>query len=248
MAVAQAVLSETRRGVLEALCDTFIPAVEADAGDPVEREFMARAASDLQVAAQIEDLLAQAMLPEEIEALGGLLDALGAEGFAEAPLEARTAIVHAFRDQDPDAKHGLHQVKALTYLFFYALPDEAGSNPNWEALGYPGPASAPPSPEAAPKTIAVEQVSGDSATLECDVCVVGSGAGGAVIAARLRRGRQARARCSRPAATGTRPTSSSSSCPATSSSTTAAGWRRPNPARSRSSPARRSAAARSSTT
>jgi choline dehydrogenase-like flavoprotein len=184
MAVAQAVLSETRRGVLEALCDTFVPAVEAEAGDPIEQAFMARAASDLQVAAQIEDLLAQAMLPEEIEALGGLLDALGAEGFVEAPLEARTAIVHGFRDQEPAAKHGLHQLKALTYLFFYALPDEAGQNPNWEAISYPGPRSAPPSPEAAPKTVAVEAVSGESATLECDVCVVGSGAGGAVIAAR----------------------------------------------------------------
>jgi choline dehydrogenase-like flavoprotein len=145
---------------------------------------MARAASDLEVAAQIEGLMAQAMLPEEIEALGGLLDALGAEGFAEAPLEARTLMIHGFRDSDPDAKHGLHQLKALTYLFFYALPDEVGSNPNWEAISYPGPDSAPPSPEAAPKTITVEPISGDSATLACDVCVVGSGAGGAVIAAR----------------------------------------------------------------
>jgi hypothetical protein len=42
---------------------------------------------------------------------------------------------------------------ALTFLFFYALPDERGRNPNWEALGYPGPISAPPSPEDAPKTI-----------------------------------------------------------------------------------------------
>jgi choline dehydrogenase-like flavoprotein len=184
VAVAQAVLSETRRGVLEALCDTFIPALDVETGDRVERDFMARAASDLGVAAQIEGLLAQTLLPEELEALGGLLDALGAQGFADAPLEARTGIVHAFRDQDPQAKHGLHQLKALTFLFFYALPDEAGSNPNWEALSYPGPSSPAPAPEAAPKTIAIEPVSGDSAAIACDVCVVGSGAGGAVIAAR----------------------------------------------------------------
>ena len=156
MAVAQAVLSDERRGVLEALCDTFIPSLDVETGDSIESEFMARAASDLGVAAQIEDLLAQAMLPEEIDALGGLLDALGAEGFADAPHDARTQIVHGFRDQDPLAKHGLHQLKALTYLFFYALPDEAGSNPNWEAISYPGPSSPPPSPEAAPKTITVE--------------------------------------------------------------------------------------------
>ncbi|HZK16409.1 MAG TPA: GMC family oxidoreductase N-terminal domain-containing protein, partial [Solirubrobacterales bacterium] len=184
MAVAQAVLGETRRATLAALCETFVPALERESADPVEAAFLARGASDLQVAAQIEALIAEALMPEEIEAVGGLLDALAAEGFDEAPLEARTQIVHGFRAADPEAKHGLHRLKALTVLFFYALPDEAGSNPNWEAIGYPGPASPPPGPEQAPKTIAVERVSGDSATLSADVCVVGSGSGGAVIAAR----------------------------------------------------------------
>jgi choline dehydrogenase-like flavoprotein len=184
MAVAQAVFGETRRATLEALCETFVPGVDNDGADPVEAAFMARGAGELQIAAQIEGLLAEAMVPEEIEAVGGLLDALAAEGFDAAPLEARTQIVHGFRAQDPEAKHGLQQLKGLTVLFFYALPDEAGSNPNWEAIGYPGPASAPPSAAQAPKTIAVEQVSGAGATLSADVCIVGSGAGGAVIAAR----------------------------------------------------------------
>jgi choline dehydrogenase-like flavoprotein len=184
MAVAQSVLSATRRATLEALCETFAPAIEADTADPLEAEFMARGAADLQVAAQVEGLLAEAMVPEEIEAVGGLLDALAAEGFDDAPLEARTQIVHAFGEQDAEAKHGLHQLKALTVLFFYALPDEAGSNPNWAAVGYPGPASPAPSATAAPKTIAVEEVAGPTATLSADVCVVGSGPGGAVIAAR----------------------------------------------------------------
>src|SRR5205807_6798432 len=63
--------------------------------------------------------------------------------------------------------------------------------PNWEVLGYPGPVSAPPAPEEAPKTINVERVTGATATLEADVCVIGSGAGGGVIAAELQRaGRQ----------------------------------------------------------
>jgi choline dehydrogenase-like flavoprotein len=44
--------------------------------------------------------------------------------------------------------------------------------------------SAPPSPEQAPKTLRVESVEGASATLSCEVCVVGSGAGGGVVAAR----------------------------------------------------------------
>src|SRR5204862_6159520 len=112
-----------------------------------------------------------------------LLDALAAQGFAAADVDGRTQLVHAFRDQDPASKLGLQSLKALTMLFFYALPDEQGRNPNWEAIGYSGAISAPPSPEEAPKTIEIEQVSGESATLACDVCVVGSGAGGGVIAA-----------------------------------------------------------------
>src|SRR5205807_6680857 len=87
----------------------------------------------------------------------------------------------------PEAKLGVRQLRALTLLFFYALPDAKGRNPNWEPLGYPGPISAAPSPEEAPKTIGVESVSGAAATLEADVCVDGSGAGGAVIAAELQR-------------------------------------------------------------
>jgi choline dehydrogenase-like flavoprotein len=181
MAISTEVFDATRRATLTALCDTFVPAVESASEDAVERDFMGRAASDLDVAGQVEGLLAQAMLPEEVEAVGGLLDALAAEGFADAPVEARTQIVHGFRAADPEAKLGLQQLKALTLLFFYSLPDERGQNPSWELIGYPGPNSAPPD---APKTISVAQVSGDSATLTADVCVVGSGAGGSVIAAK----------------------------------------------------------------
>ena len=45
MAVAQAVLTDTQRDTLDALCDTFVPAVESETQDPVEQAFMARAAS-----------------------------------------------------------------------------------------------------------------------------------------------------------------------------------------------------------
>ncbi len=179
------VLSEARRRTLEAVCDTVAPAVEVDADDAVVREFYARTASDLGIAAQLEGLFAQAMMAEEIEALGQLLDAIGGNEFAEQPLEARTQIMHGIASSGPAAKLGVRQLRALTLLFFYALPDASGRNPNWDAIGYPGPNSAPPPPEEAPKTINAECVAGATATLEADVCVIGSGAGGAVIAAEL---------------------------------------------------------------
>ncbi len=185
MAVMAPAFDETQRLTLAALCDAYIPSVDSDTGDPVEREFMARSAADLGVAEQIEDMLSQAMLPDELAAVGGLLDALAAEDFVNLDTAGRTAVIHGFRDGDPEAKLGLDQLRGLTILFFYALPDEQGRNPNWEALGYPGPVSAPPDAAAAPKTIDVTEVAGDSATVSAEVCVVGSGAGGSVIAAKL---------------------------------------------------------------
>ena len=146
MAVVASVFSEVQRSTLEALCDTFVPAVESDTGDPVERAFMARAASDMLVAAQIEEMLGDALTPEEVVEVGGLLDALAEQGLSpEASAEARVQIVHGVRAASPEAKQGLTQLKGLTLLLFYGSPDDAGSNPNWEALGYPGPRSAAPS-------------------------------------------------------------------------------------------------------
>src|SRR3954469_3373255 len=183
MAVMASVLTDSQRETLTALCDTFVPAIESDTQDPVEREFLTRSASDLQVAAQIEGTFADTLLPDEIAQFAGLLDALAEQGFSQLPLEGRTQAIHAFREQDPEAKLGLHSLKALTFLFFYALPDEQGRNPNWEAIGYPGPVSPPPSPQEAPKTLKVLPPPADGETLTADVVVVGSGAGGSVIAA-----------------------------------------------------------------
>jgi hypothetical protein len=71
-----------RRHTLDAVCDTFAPSLRVD------DHFDMRSASDLGVAAQIEGLLAQTAMPEEIEALGQLLDAIGGHdraGWAPIP-------------------------------------------------------------------------------------------------------------------------------------------------------------------
>ena len=58
----------------------------------------------------------------------------------------------------PERRQALRELKLGVMGIFYALPDADARNPNWAALGFPGPASAPPSPAQAPKTIAVEQL------------------------------------------------------------------------------------------
>ncbi len=177
---AVAVLTEAQRATLTLLCDTFAPSIASASADEVERAFLERPAGALGIVDQIEGLMGQVMTPQEIGQFGDLLGALADEGFDGADVQTRTAIVHAF-GEDPAAKLGLAALRGLTLLFFYGLPDEQGRNANWEAIGFPGPPSAPP---PTPKTLTVQEVSGPSQTLTADVVVVGSGAGGGVIAAR----------------------------------------------------------------
>jgi choline dehydrogenase-like flavoprotein len=181
------VLSEIQQATLRAVVDTFAPAVEAP-DDPTG--FWARRASDLGIDLAILDQLGSGAVPEEqVDGLRQLLDALDEQGFTGAPLEAREQILHGFMDSGPEALAGLSGLRALTFLLFYAMPDPStGRNPNWEAIGYPGPRAAPPSADEAPKTIELTRPETQDLTLTADVVVVGSGAGGGVVAGKLAAG------------------------------------------------------------
>ena len=163
-----------RLALVSAFADTLVPALE-DTGDDAVAAFRRRSAGDLGVA----ELLAPVLTGPQ----AALLDELGRQGFADLDLAARTAALHQLA-VDPARRQALRELKLGVMGIFYALPDADGRNPSWAALGFPGPACAPPSPEQAPKTIAVEQLDGP-ATFTADACVIGSGAGGSVIAAEL---------------------------------------------------------------
>jgi acyl-CoA reductase-like NAD-dependent aldehyde dehydrogenase/choline dehydrogenase-like flavoprotein len=180
-------LSAAQRRTLMTLCDTFVPSLEppdsgdgAEPGDPLG--FWGRAASDLAVPEAIEQVMAQ--LPaERVEGVRRLLDAFAAEGFDEAPPEAREQMIHAFAESSPETLAGVGSLRGATMSLHYALPDlGTGLNPNWAAMGYPGPL-APPA--AAEKPLTTRTPQGGEMTIEADVCVVGSGAGGGVIAGEL---------------------------------------------------------------
>lgn len=151
--------------VLAAFADTLVPGLEGD-------DFMRRAATDV-------------VPPDALAAIATarhepLLAELEAAGFASLDLDTRTRLLVELGARGGETRQLLRELKAGVMGLFYALPD----NPSWQALGFRGPVTEPPE---APKTIPIESVKGQRATLEADVCIVGSGAGGSVIAAELQR-------------------------------------------------------------
>lgn len=83
----------------------------------------------------------------------------------------------------PPLRKAFQALKRLTTVVYYTATDERGRNPAWATIGYPGPTG--PAPYKA-KPIKPLSITTDT-TLECDVVVVGSGAGGGVVAGELAR-------------------------------------------------------------
>jgi choline dehydrogenase-like flavoprotein len=172
------------RALVAAVCDTLLPARGEDEASSNGARAWSQSASELGIAGRVADgLAAGGLAPHVAAAVEALLARLADSDFSDATPERRVELLHDAA-ADPAARFALKQLKTMTFGDLFGSFDENGRNPIWDEINYPGPISAPPTPAQAPKTIPLEQVSGDSATLTADVCIVGSGAGGAVIAAR----------------------------------------------------------------
>jgi choline dehydrogenase-like flavoprotein len=167
------------RDLIAAVCDTLLP---AEAGAGAARAW-SRSATDLGISGRVAEGVA-GLRPHVAAALASLEARLGDLDFLAADPARRIELLHEAA-ADPASRFALKQLKTMVFGDLFGSFDENGRNPVWEEIDYPGPNSAPPSAAEAPKTIKVESVSGPEATLEADAVVVGSGAGGSVIAARL---------------------------------------------------------------
>jgi len=172
-------MNETQRGVLRAIADTVVPSVER-ADD--RHGFWARSGSDVGADQAVAEALAQLPEPQR-EGLGQLAEGLAQMGFLTASQRSREQLLRNLAALGPEAAAGAQVLVGLSLFFAYSLPDPAtGMNPLWAEFGYPGP-GAPPEP--LPKAAAALVPEGDEAAFEADAVVVGSGAGGGVIAAAL---------------------------------------------------------------
>lgn len=172
-------MTAERHEALRAICDTVVPAIERDE-DP--HGFWARTATDVGTDLAIVEYL-KAMPDAQREGLLGLIDALGDLGIAQASPPSREQLLTNVALLGPQATVGVAALIGLTLFLTYSLPDPAtGQNPMWAQFGYPGPVSPP---AAGTKTISPVMPDGDELTLDADVVIVGSGAGGGVIAGTL---------------------------------------------------------------
>jgi choline dehydrogenase-like flavoprotein len=175
------VLTDAQRATLTAICDTVVPSLARDR-DP--EGLWARKASDLGVDVGAAQLISEIPDPELRGGLVQLIDAVGGQGITRAPSqESREQILRNTALSDPRAAAGVGALINMTLFLHYGAPDpQTGQNPNWQTLGYPGPISAPPRVD---KPLKIHEPEGPDETLEADVCIVGSGSGGAVCAAVL---------------------------------------------------------------
>ena len=171
---------DTRSRVLVAMADTFIGGM----GHP---------GSPIRVAASMEETVRRLPSKADRDRLQLILGVLSRRSgtflltgrpvpFHLWPREQRIRLMTRWSTSRLAFRRQLFQVfKRLSLLAFLGETEGDGTNPVWPDIGYPGPSNAAP---PTPKQIRTTTLDGDT-TLSCDAVIVGSGAGGSVVAAEL---------------------------------------------------------------
>lgn len=180
-------LTAAQRATLAAVCETFLPELVRD--DDTAALF-ATGAVRTGAAQRVEHLINLLGDPRDGARLRTLLTVLGSR-LANLALNGRMVSFATLEPREREEvlrrwaispialrRAGFQALKRLTHVAHFCWPLDDGMHPAWRAVGYPGPLD-PPLDGAKP--LPVFPLPGDK-TLDCDVVVVGSGAGGGVVA------------------------------------------------------------------
>jgi ferredoxin len=181
-------LSASEKQTLALIGDTFIPALEAEAGD--DPRLFEVVASDFELVDLLEDALertASDSLRFQLRLFLRLLENGLFNGivtghwrpFSALSLRARTDLLYKWATSRLEIRRTAFQgFKRLTLGLFYMIPEK---NPTWPALKYDG----PPAPKKDTPRPIVPLGIDTATTLDSDVLIIGSGAGGGVVAGEL---------------------------------------------------------------
>ncbi|SHJ43181.1 Choline dehydrogenase [Hymenobacter daecheongensis DSM 21074] len=182
--------TEAHRTTLRALADTFIPGFEGKAD---HAEFWRRKGSEGVDVDLVFAVIAEQpqTAQQEFRKLLGLLNSpmlgitwLGPlKPFHRLTAEQRQQLLRSWAQSNlPQLRKGFHALRKLLVFLYYGSSGANQPNGAWEAIGYAGPL--PDEVVDTPRPIRTLQPTAD-VTYDCDVLVIGSGAGGGVIAGEL---------------------------------------------------------------
>jgi long-chain-alcohol oxidase len=176
-------LSPRQQRALQSICDTFAP---ASADWP--------SASEIGIPNAIAGALDLNPRPQERAQFLQLLDLWDSylhclltirrwTAFSSLPLDARIRVLLSWADSALGRRRATFQAlrKAIGFLYVMLPGAEGAPSPVWKKFGYPGPLGAQKEKPRALTPIVPQM----DMELSCDVCIVGSGAGGSVSAAVL---------------------------------------------------------------
>lgn len=203
-------LTDPQFEALTALCDTLLPALDPPPGvSPEVAAYFKRSAADLNIPRTLTTVIRNYATPEAQQQTKQLLDLLSSplgtglltgqfRKFADLPFATREKILQRWSVSSIGLlRQGFQGVKRLAHSLYFSAHDENRLNPNWPAINYPGPYGQTGVSAPFEHTLG-EQASGEhtgsplqpikprsiteDTTLNCDVVIVGSGAGGGVVA------------------------------------------------------------------
>ncbi len=184
-------LTARERHTLALLLDTLIPALPAE--DGLKTRLATLKASDLAVAEQFETVIYQVCDDTKLREIrlflqsieSGLLNRLltgHRQPFSRLNPEERAALLLAWGSSSHAfMRKGFQAIKRLGLAICYATMPDDQPNPVWAEIGYGGP---PGGADAAPLPIQPLEIPTPT-TLYTDVLIIGSGAGGGVMAGEL---------------------------------------------------------------
>ncbi len=189
-----AFLNDSERKTLGLICDTLIPSLDVPSDASPERaHHLKTRGTDVQLDGLLELALERAVDPGQISQLRLFFRALEIapvnglqagvwKSFSAMTPDERSRVLQSWATSRYEmGRKAFNGVKRLALFLFYSVIPPNGKNPGWAAMKYP---TANQPSDGKPRPIKPLDILADT-TLTCDVLVIGSGAGGGVVAGEL---------------------------------------------------------------